>query len=151
MSHNFPSPRSQHDHCDPSLVGNQVMAFDVSSRRAPAQRTRIQVAVRPKTARTVDSARREKLPNSRDIERLKQELNAKRPRPIQWRDTDPSFNQDLVSDHIANSRDEQRPRYIMAGPDPIDIYAPPQPTRLISTTASVQDYIGVPNSLSFIR
>jgi hypothetical protein len=106
--------------------------------------------MRPKTAHTVDSARREELPNSRDIERLKQELRAKRPRPVQWHDTHPSFNQDLVSDHIANSRDEQRPRNIMAGSDPIDIYAPPQAAKLISTTASVQDYIGVPNSLPFI-
>jgi hypothetical protein len=58
---------------------------------------------------------------------------------------------DLASDHIVNVRNEQLPHSIMAGPDPIDIHALPQAARLISTTASVQDYIGVPHSLSFMR
>jgi hypothetical protein len=145
------SPRSQSDQFNPAALYSQILTLDASSRRTPAQRPRTQVAMRPRTARAACPAPRQKLPNARDIERLRQEVKASRPRQIQWGNTDPSFNQDLVSDGIVNPKDRQRPKCIMADADPIDIHAPPQPAKLISTTALVQEYIGVPNSLSFIR
>jgi hypothetical protein len=85
-----------------------------------------------------------------DIENMRKMINSAQPRTTYWADTSNCmFNEKCLTD--ISSPEEVRPRSIIVDTQPIDINVPPQAARLISTTASVLDYIGVPNSLSFIR
>jgi hypothetical protein len=86
-----------------------------------------------------------------DIENMRRMINAARPRTIYSRDTSNCmFNEKILTGDPLTGQ-ETRPKSIIVDGEPIDINEAPKATRLISTTASVLDYIGVPNSLSFIR
>jgi hypothetical protein len=72
-------------------------------------------------------------------------------RPVVWADRSDEVLSQQLTDEVVSPRPETHPRRIILGHEPIDINEPPKAARLISTTASVQDYFDVPNSLSFIR
>jgi hypothetical protein len=86
-----------------------------------------------------------------DIEKTKRAINVARPRTIYSADTSNWMMNQRVLTAGQLTGQELRPKSIIVDAEPIDINVAPRATPLISTTASVLDYIGVPNSLSFIR
>jgi hypothetical protein len=90
------------------------------------------------------------LPTDRDIKRIRHQIGAWK-RSIVWSDSSNSLLSRRLADDVATPSKRVRRQSIITDCEPIDIHAPPEATPLISTTASVQDYCDVPNSLSFIR
>jgi hypothetical protein len=78
------------------------------------------------------------------------EINAGK-RHINWTDTGDSIISEKLTSEVEAFKAEARPRRIMMDAEPMDISAAPQAAKLISTTALVQDFIGIPSSLAFIR
>jgi hypothetical protein len=72
-------------------------------------------------------------------------------RPIVWADRSDEVLSQRITDEVVRPQGELRQKRIIVGHEPMDISQPPRAAHLISTTASVQDYVDVPNSLSFIR
>jgi hypothetical protein len=70
---------------------------------------------------------------------------------VVWKDRSEDVLSQRIIDEVISPRDEVRGPRIITDYEPIDTHLPPRAARLISTTAGVQDYIDVPNSLSFIR
>lgn len=98
---------------------------------------------RPKTARVCSARKRApKCPTRAEIEALHRELDAVRPKPIKWRDSASTMQRRFEVKPAERQISEKR---VIA-----DIYSPVNPNEvvkaapLISTTASVADYIGLP-------
>jgi hypothetical protein len=88
-----------------------------------------------------------------DIEGLRKLMDSVRPEPPPvYSGPKPDF---LFDEKLLNGMPscpkEVPPHSLMVDSRPIDIHRPAHAAGLISTTAWVLDYIGVPNSLSFIR
>lgn len=151
-----PSPRSARAHVKPQTnpvtlrrvsspsIG-KVEEFDVE-RRIPSP---------PQSARQfhpkIKSSKQQTLITRSEIENLRKIVNSNRPKTIMWGDSAPMMNDRIKGDITSTPRNEEKRRTIIIDNDPIDINSPVPAARLISTTAFIQDYIGVPNSLSFIR
>lgn len=86
-----------------------------------------------------------------EIENIKRVINATRPRTIMWGDSTPGMISERIKADVSTPRTETRRHTIIINSDPIDLSNPVPAAKLISTKALVQDFIGVPNSLSFIR
>lgn len=116
-------------------------------------------ARRPKTALTKKpfssygravSRQESRLPTTNEIRILRKQVKSNQPKIVQWGnsvDQIPYYNNlklDVEHEDISSSN-------IIKDQQEIDISQPLQPVSLISNTASVMDYCGIPNSLTFIR
>jgi hypothetical protein len=90
------------------------------------------------------------LPGKREIEQMRDQINLSR-RPVVWSDRSDDVISERIKGEVASPIEEVRTRRIIIDQEPIDINSPPKASQLISTTAFIQDFIGVPSSLSFIR
>ena len=87
------------------------------------------------------------LPDSEDIANIKKIIKSTRKRTIMWGDSSfNTFNAKLAGEWEA-AKEPKRSRFIIDN-DPIDINNPVSAAPLISTKALVQDFIGVPTSLT---
>jgi hypothetical protein len=107
--------------------------------------------VRPSTARgRTDRSPRARLPTQRDIDQMRDQINASR-KTIVWSDRSDTILSKRMVDEVESPRETPPRKRIMLNMEPIDISKPPEAAPLISTTAGVLDLCDVPNSLSFIR
>jgi hypothetical protein len=90
------------------------------------------------------------LPGAHEIEQIRGQINATK-REIVWTNTDDALISDTLTSDVVCIGPELHPKRIIISTEPMDISIAPQPAKLISTTALVQDFIGVPGSLAFIR
>jgi hypothetical protein len=141
---------------------NHVLAFDPTEAAPPpplrnGRGGATPALRRPATARPpwhCGASRRKAcdppLPAAREIERIRGEINAGK-RQIVWADTaDSVFSEKLTAD-LGGQEEDARPRRVMIDAVPMDITAAPHAVKLISTTALVQDFIGLPYALGSIR
>jgi hypothetical protein len=90
------------------------------------------------------------LPGKREIEQMRDQINSSR-QPVVWSDRSNDVISERIKDEVVSPIEKMRTRRIIVNQEPIDINSPPKASQLISTTAFVQDFVGVPSSLSFIR
>ena len=92
------------------------------------------------------------VPSADDIQHLKKMVESAKRRQIMWGESDMStFNERVTSGALTSRPDPRRKTIMVNDHDPVDIASPIKATPLISTTALVQDFIGVPNAVSYIR
>jgi hypothetical protein len=90
------------------------------------------------------------LPGRKEIEHIRGEIKAGK-RRIVWKDTGDSIISENIKGEGVAVMKEPQPKRIILNTEPIDINVAPKAVKLISTKALVQDFIGVPYSLAFIR
>lgn len=91
-----------------------------------------------------------RLPTTNEIKNLRKQVESNQPRVIHWgssTDQMPYYN----NLNIEVEPEEPNPDNIIKDQEEIDISRPLQPVGLISNTASIMDYCGIPSSLTFIR
>ena len=91
-----------------------------------------------------------KIPNSNEIKKMEMEIKASRPKSILWGESSHSMNS-IITKEITSETPAKQSKVINDLHEKLDISVSIPPSKLISTTAYIQDYIGVPNSLAFIR
>jgi hypothetical protein len=80
---------------------------------------------------------------------MREEIQASKKSVVWVAQSDLVLNQ-RITDDLTPSRPEPPRKRIILDHQPIDINLPPQGAPLISTKALVQEFIDVPNSLSFM-
>ena len=85
-----------------------------------------------------------------EIEQLKKELHSTRRKAIHWGD---SSEQMPYCPYETKKFEPVQRNYgtIIHDDEELDINLPPKPVNLISQTASIMDFLGLPDSVSFIR
>jgi hypothetical protein len=68
-----------------------------------------------------------------------------------WNNTSDSLFSEKITGDLRTTTEEVRPQRIMMDSNPMDNNGTPHAAKLISTTALVQDFLGIPHSLAFIR
>lgn len=91
------------------------------------------------------------VPKREEIESLKKEIRQTRPKSILWGDTTYSLVDQKLATDFKTTETIAKKKFIVDNTERMDINELPKATKLISTTAFIQDYIGYPNSLAFIR
>jgi hypothetical protein len=89
------------------------------------------------------------LPTRRDIERMREQIEASK-KSVIWTDRSDVVLSQRITDDLPLLCPEPPRKHIILDHQPIDITLPPHAAPLISTTALVQDYVDVPHSLSFM-
>jgi hypothetical protein len=103
-----------------------------------------------RAARRRSVANAAQIPSQKELEKIRDQINSSR-RTVVWSNRSDIMLSERIKDDVTAPAEEIRPRRIIMDQEPIDIKSPPKASQLISTTALVQDFIGVPSSLSFIR
>mgnify|MGYP001130625921 CR=1 FL=1 len=120
------------------------------------------------------TAMQSKVPDERMMQQIKKEIDSFRPKTVQWdeslndgmfglmaepRQETPEVEKDQIQNKHQKSKQKQGPvgpsvtilsGKIIVDNEPININEKPVAAPLISTKAFCQDYVGVPNSLSFM-
>ncbi|OHS93761.1 hypothetical protein TRFO_11546 [Tritrichomonas foetus] len=102
------------------------------------------------TARYRSSVNRN-IPNEKQLKLIKKEIESIKPRTIMWTDTTNNAMSSRITEEITYAQKKvDKPKRIIVDNEPMDINAKPIAAPLISTAAFCRDYVGVPNSLSFM-
>ena len=91
-----------------------------------------------------------KIPNADEIKKMEKEIRASRPKSILWGESSHSINNSITKE-ITSETPPKQSKVINDLHEKLDMNTSLAPSKLISTTAFVQDYIGLTNSLAFIR
>lgn len=93
----------------------------------------------------------EKYPKANEINALRKEIEVNKPKIILWGDSSDHVIHYPLQDDSSTPRISSRGRVINDIDEDFSIEEQPKAVSLISTTAGVMDFIGVPDSTSYIR